>query len=196
MVIRFARYVALAAIVLLLAGCNLETGSGVIVTQERNLSGFDGIEVRDGIRVVLDVGPAHSVTVRYDDNLIDDLVTRIAGSTLVIEFDGTVNIAGDRDRAVEVTLPELEFINASGGSSVKATGRAELYRISASGGASVLAGELRAVDVDVEASGGASVRVRASSSVTGDASGGASVKVVGEPPSVRIDTSGGASVDS
>ena len=188
----------LGAAMLLLAGCNLETGSGNLVTEERDVAGFESVLVSDGIRVVINVeaSAGHTVSVRYDDNLIDNLITRVEGTRLVVEFDGAVNVAGGRDRAVEITMPALELVDASGGASVKATGRVDLYRIRASGGASVLAGELNADDVDVDVSGGASVRVRASSSVTGDASGGASVKVVGSPPSVRVDTSGGASVDS
>lgn len=180
------------------AGCNLETGSGNLVTEERDVADFDSIQVSDGIRVVVDVRAraGHTVSVRYDDNLLDNLVTRVEGTTLLVEFDGSVNVASGRNRAVEITMPALELLDASGGASVRATGRVELYRIQASGGASIFAGELNADDVDLDVSGGASARIRATSSVTGDASGGASVKVVGSPPSVRIDTSGGASVDN
>ncbi|NND02528.1 MAG: hypothetical protein HKN91_07055 [Acidimicrobiia bacterium] len=189
--------IAAVAAGLLLVGCGLETGSGTLVTEVRNFSSFDRISASDGVRVeitvVADAEPG--VTVRYDDNIIDNLVTRLDGSTLVIEFVGNVNVAGG-NRAVEVVMPELVGIDASGGASVKATGRVAAYTIEASGGAVVSAGELEAVDVDVDASGGATVRVQASSSVTGEASGGASVKVRGNPPSVRVNTSGGATVDA
>ena len=169
-----------------------------MVSEARDLAGFDGIAVSDGIRVVMTVmpGASHSVEVRYDDNLIEKLTTRVDGTTLVIEFEGNVNVVGGGNRAVTVVLPELNSIDASGGASVMANGQVEAYGINASGGASIAAAQLQAVDVDIDASGGASVRVFASSSVTGDASGGASIKVNGSPPTVRVDMSGGATVDS
>ena len=94
----------LGAAMLLLAGCNLETGSGNLVTEERDVAGFESVLVSDGIRVVINVeaSAGHTVSVRYDDNLIDNLVTRVEGTRLRIEFDGAVNVAGGRNRAVEI----------------------------------------------------------------------------------------------
>ncbi len=194
----FRIWLCVSAVVALSTGCGLETGSGDLVFEVREVATFDRVAVSDGIRVVLMVtaDAAHSVSVRYDDNLLDALLTRVDGTTLVIEFDGNVNVGGGSSRAVEVVLPRLKSIEASGGAFVKASGRVQGYTIDVSGGATIAAAELEAREVDVDASGGAVVRVFARSSVTGDASGGASIKVKGSPPSVEVDTSGGATVES
>lgn len=177
-----------------LAGCGT-VGSGTIVASVRNVADFDNIAVSSGMNVELDVaaGSDYSVVVNYDDNIIDRVITRVTGRTLVIEFDGSVNLSGS-GRSVVIAMPRLVSLDTSGGASVSAEGIADRISIEASGGSSISAGALQAAHVIIDASGGASLTVYASSSATGEASGGASVSVLGSPGVVDVDTSGGASV--
>ncbi len=181
----------------LLPGCGIATGSGNIVTEVRDLRDFKSVSVREGLDLELEVrrGAEYAVTVSYDDNLLERIVTRISGDMLIVEFDGNATFAGGSDRVVTVVMPRLESLRASGGAEVRAAGAIRSYSVRASGGAAIHAGKLRATTVDVEASGGADVVVFASSTVTGDASGGANISVLGSPDSVEIATSGGAEVD-
>ncbi|MCP3974074.1 MAG: hypothetical protein GY720_06225 [bacterium] len=188
-----------ALVVMLLLGLGLTgcgtSGSGTIVSSVRSVTEFDGIVVSDGLSVELDVaaGTAHSVTVNYDDNIIDQVITRVTGGVLVIEFDGSVNFSGS-GRSVVVTMPRLASLDASGGASVSAEGMADRISIEASGGSSISTGGLQAAHVTLDVSGGASVTVYAMSSATGEASGGSSVSVLGSPGVFDIDSSGGSSV--
>jgi hypothetical protein len=187
-----------ALLVLSLAACGVE-GSGNIVGEERDVGGFDSIDVSQGIAVdvLVEEGASYAVTVNYDDNILDKLITSVSGGSLVVKFNGSVRLSGSSTgRVVEVVMPKLEAVEASGGASVTARGPADLLSIDASGGASINTSDLLAVDVTVDVSGGASLRVFASGSVTGDASGGASVDVVGSPGVLNVDSSGGASVSS
>jgi len=187
-----------ALLVLSVAACGVE-GSGNIVTEARDVSDFDSIDVSQGIAVdvLVDGGGKYSVTVDYDDNVLDKLVTEVSSGTLVLKFNSSVRLSGSRSgRVVSVVMPRLVALAASGGASVTAEGPAEQLSIEASGGASINTSDLIAGSVTVDASGGASVRMFASASATGDASGGASVSVVGSPSVLNIDTSGGASVSS
>lgn len=181
----------------LVAGCNVVTASGNIVSQTRDLGGFSAIDVGSGlaVEVLVEAGAEFSVVVEYDDNIINNVITRVEGETLIIEFDGSVNFS-DGNRAIEVVMPRLSALGASGGAAVHATGTTENYTLDASGGAAVDAAELRAMDVAVDASGGAAVTLFASSAVTGDASGGAAVEILGSPATVNVETSGGAGVDT
>jgi hypothetical protein len=187
-----------ALLVVSQAACGVE-GSGNIVSEVREVTGFDSIDVSAGIDVDVSVvdGADYSVTVNYDDNVLDKLVTDVSSGTLVVKFNGSVRLSGSNlDRLVTVAMPRLEALEASGGADIIARGPADRLDIEASGGASINAADLLAVDVTVDASGGASVRVFAAGSVTGDASGGASVDVIGTPGVLDVDTSGGASVSS
>jgi len=186
-------------VVLGVVACGGVEGSGNIVSEVRDVAGFDSIDVSQGIavEVVVDEGAEHSVTVNYDDNVLDKLVTTVSAGTLVVKFNGSVRLSGSRSgRVVTVVMPRLDELEASGGASVTAEGPAEELAIQASGGASINTSDLLAVDVTVDVSGGASLQIFASGSVTGDASGGASVNVVGSPGVLNVDTSGGASVST
>ena len=55
--------------------------------------------------------------------------------------------------------------------------------------------DLEAERIDVTATGGADVTVRATGEVKGEASGGARVSILGDPEWVDVATSGGASVN-
>lgn len=191
--------VPLAAALLLgsvTVACSVITGSGEIVTVDRSLDGFSRIDVSDGLAVELQIeaGANHSVQVRYDDNLVDQIITRVSDGTLVVEYDGNVNFSGS-GRAVLVVMPSLDGLSASGGSAITASGDAASYSIDASGGSAINTSALQANDVTVDVSGGAAVQLLAAASVTGEASGGAAVSVLGSPAVFDIQSSGGASVD-
>ena len=172
------------------------SGSGNIVSEVREVGEFESIEVSGGIdlRLTVDPGATDSVVVVYDDNLLDQIVTEVNGSTLVIGSEGSFNILGS-GRVVEVTASSLERLSASGGSEVDVTGGIETLSLEASGGSDVDASDLTVVSMRIEASGGADVTVNVTGEVSGSASGGADVTVLGEPGTTNIDVSGGADVD-
>lgn len=189
--------IALAAVLVMAAACGV-AGSGNLVTEQRDVGSFDSIDVSAGIDVVLtvDAGANPSVTVTYDDDVIDDVETQVIGTTLNIRYRQNVvirNIGGGR--IVEVTMPSVDEIELSGGSDLRGSGEADTYRLTASGGSDADLGDLEARDIVLDASGGSDVRVFASSSVEGEASGGSNVTVFGGPDRVMIDTSGGSDVN-
>lgn len=180
------------------SACGAVEGSGRIVTETRDLSGFDSVAVSDGLVVHLSVGsgPRSSIVVRYDDNVIDNIITRLEDSTLIVELAGDNNLTGDFERAVDVSVPRLVILRASTGSLVVAEGLIDAYSIRATSGASIDATKLLALQVDVEALGGSMVSLHASSAAIGQAGGGATVSIAGSPPRISIETSDGASIDS
>lgn len=192
--IRF-RPLALLALGMALAACG-EPGSGNLITESRDVPAFDAVDVSSGLNLVLEVVPdgAQAVSVSYDDNLVDNIVTRVRGNTLVVEVDGAFNTFGS-GRVVSVTATSLTSVTASGGSNVDASGEAREYSLNASGGSDVNLRDLDAETVELEVSGGSDVDVTATESIVGEVSGGADVTVFGSPANSRLDVSGGADVD-
>ena len=192
---RFKSLTTLVCLCLASTACGT-VGSGDVVSEDRIVDSFDNLEISSGVDVELlvDPGAAPSVSVAVDDNLLDQLVTEVRGSTLVVEFDGPVTIVSG-DHLVTVTVGSLESIDVSGGADLTGSGTIDAYRLNASGGADVDLSNLEAGDVQVDVSGGADVEVFATASVEGEASGGSNVRVVGDPDRSRIETSGGADVD-
>ena len=187
----------LVVVALSLTACG-EVGSGDLVTEDRSVDVFDSLDIRDGVNVELTVdrGVAEpSVSVTYDDNLLDNVVTRVRGDTLVIEFEGSVTSFGGSGRAVYVVVDSIERIEVSGGADLDAAGAIDRYTLDASGGANADLSDVEAGSVEVRVSGGADATVRATDLVEGDATGGANLRVQGSPRSVAVDTSGGADLE-
>ncbi len=181
----------------MLAACEPD-GSGILVTETRDVGGtFNRIDAREGVTVdvTVDVTAVSSVSVTYDDNLIDRISTRLVDATLVIDVDGrSLGSTGD-GRAVTVVMAELDQIKTGSGSNVTARGAADRYEVEATSGSNVDAGNLNAAGVFVDVSSGANVVVRATDEVVGEASSGSNVDVLGNPASVDIDDSSGSNVN-
>ena len=171
-------------------------GSGNLVTETREVGSFSRIDVRGGANVELRVSPnlSQSVSVTYDDNVIDNIVTRVDGNTLIVDTEGSFSTTGGAHRFVTVTTDRIEVIEASGGADVNGSGATESYRLQASGGSDVDLVDLQASTVQIEASGGSDVSIFASESITGEASGAADVQIFGNPTSVNIEESEAADV--
>ena len=174
-----------------------ERGSGNLVTETREVGSFTAIDVGSAINldVIVDPDAAPSVVVTFDDNIIDMVVTRVSGNTLVLDIDGDVNLTGSANRSIAVSMNELVALDASGASDVDATGRTGSYALAASGASSVDVRDLTATDVEVDVSGASSVDLYATATVRGSASGASNLEVHGNPTSVEVDTSGASSVD-
>ncbi len=201
--VRLSAMLLLALVTSLLAGCEEgfigtgERGSGNMVTETRRVDGFSAINVGSAINLDLTIDPdaSPSVVVTFDDNIIDMVVTRVSGETLVLDIDGSVNLTGSADRSIGVTTNELVALMASGASDVDATGTTGSYELDASGASRVDVRDLIATDVELDVSGASSVDLYATGTVRGSASGASNLDIYGNPTSVLIDSSGASSVD-
>jgi hypothetical protein len=192
----FVWFVLAGLVTLTACGLSRVVGSGNLVTEAREVGSFTRIDVRGGANVELRVDPnlSQSVSVTYDDNVIDNIVTRVDGNTLIVDTEGSFSTSGGGRRFVTVTTDRIEVIEASGGADVNGSGATESYRLQASGGSDVDLVDLQASMVEIEASGGSDVSIFASESITGEASGAADVQIFGNPPSVNIEESGAADI--
>jgi hypothetical protein len=174
-----------------------ERGSGNLVTETRQVSPFTRIDVSSAVNldVIIDPTAQPTVVVTYDDNILDNLITRVDGATLTISFDGSVNLTGSGNRIVEVTMPLIDSIRASGATDVTAVGATPRLVLDVSGASTLDLEELTVGDVDVDASGASTVVLFVTGSATGSASGASNVAVRGNPADVRIETSGASSLD-
>jgi hypothetical protein len=108
----------LAAYGLGLAACGGGTdGNGQRSTELRAASAFSRVESRGSLDVQIDQGAAFGVVVSIDSNLQRMVTTRVAGSTLVIDVDGSIGetVPGPH---VLVTLPVLELAALTGSGSI------------------------------------------------------------------------------
>ena len=174
-----------------------DEGSRNLVTETREVGSFTSIELSGAVKLdlVVDAAATQSVTVTYDDNIIDRLVTEVRGDTLVLELTGTVNLTGSADRRVAVTMNELLALDMSGATTVDATGTAISYRLDASGASTASLRDLVATDIEIDVSGASTVQLYATGIVSGSLSGASNLDVWGQSGSVLVDSSGASSVD-
>jgi hypothetical protein len=107
------------AIAVGLSSCfNGITGSGNLVTENRAVSGFDGIKVSTSVDVVVQQGDQFKVEVTADDNLIQYIKTKVDGSKLDIAIEG-VNSYSTSNIQVFVIMPKIKSLQSSSSSSIE-----------------------------------------------------------------------------
>jgi hypothetical protein len=150
----------------LLVGCtppvNTVTGSGRLETQEEDISGFEEVDVGHAFQVDIRQGERYRVSVRIDDNLLDDLVLEKQGNTLKIGLSSTRSYRCYTAKA-EVTMPTLTGLELSGACQGTVTGFAsgEPVQVRVSG-ASQLRGDIGAGDARIDVSGASQVTLKGS----------------------------------
>ncbi|HKE14915.1 MAG TPA: head GIN domain-containing protein [Kofleriaceae bacterium] len=147
---------SIVAVGLLLPACFGPSvkGSGHTVQQPRGAAQFRRIDVRGSTDVVARVGPATSVTVSGDDNIVPHVRTEVRGDTLVVEMDSGSYTPSAR-LLVTVSTPALDAIEISGSSDVSAQGiAAERFDAHISGSGNLtLHGNARQLDASISGSG-------------------------------------------
>ena len=196
------------------AGCSLTTGTsgdGPTSTESRTTDAFSRVETGFGIGVTVTIGPAQSVEVHAQSNILPIISTKVEGGTLHIDatqefstteavevvvvtptLDGISLGGGSQGRVTGLAADGLD-ISLTGGSGLTATGSASDVVLGSSGGSEAHLFDLSADTVSLELSGGASAEVNASTEVNGSASGGAHATVRG-PAQLNVALSGGAEV--
>jgi hypothetical protein len=175
------------------------SGSGSVVLEERDVSGFSDIELRGSGDLVVDVGTIESLTIEADDNLLALISTEVRGSSLVIEneqsmspstdivyrieaidFDG-VSIAG----RAEVVAPNVDCdtfsVSVAGSGSFDLDGSCDVLDVDIAGSGNVDADGLLVERADVSITGSGDVVVNASDELDVSITGSGDVVYLGDP---------------
>jgi len=198
--------VALAAVTLAAAGCDMPStgglgqvqGSGETVSRSYDLTGFSKLETDNGFEVRVERGDEYAVSVRVDDNLVEEhLEVELDGDTLRVGLAPLWNYVGVTATAT-VTMPRLEGVEASGAARVMASGftSGDPLRISLSGASTLVVSEVKAGAAAVDISGGSRVAGRLSADeLAGEISGASALVLEGSARALRLDVSGGSRLE-
>ena len=141
-------------------------GSGEIIVEEREVSGFDSIAMAGAGRIILTQGEEESLSIETDDNLLEYIETRVRGNTLEIDFsDDIILSSGGRDVlepsagfVFRIGVIDLESISVSGAADIKAEKlKVENFEINFSGAGDIQVDDLNAERVIVTVSGAGDV---------------------------------------
>lgn len=165
-------------------------------TQTYDFTGFDELDISAGVDVTYEAGPGYAVVIDFKQGGPDDMKLRQDGSRLYIARKAT---SGWRDKVrakVRVTSPHLEEIEASSGSSIRATGiDSDILVLDASSGASIKAeGKCGSLKIVANSGGSASAKDVVCQKVAANASSGGSARAYASTEA-KSHTSSGGSVD-
>jgi Putative auto-transporter adhesin, head GIN domain len=189
------------------------SGSGHVVSETRNVSGFSSVSLEGSGRVVIEQGGAESLTVTADDNLLHYVETEVRGSTLVLGEKSGVRLSPSKDIVFKVTLRKLETldisgsgfaeakglqsakmkIDISGSGEVSAEGADDDLDINISGSGRFRGDGLKSKRTRVDISGSGSAVVASSETLNAIVSGSGSIEYVGDPQ-IHQNISGSGSI--
>ena len=165
-------------------------------TKTYDFTGFDALDISAGVDVTYESGPDYTVVIDFKQGGPDDMKLRQDGSRLYIARKAT---SGWRDKVrakVRVTSPHLEEIEASSGSSIRATGiDSDILVLDASSGASIKAeGKCGSLKIVANSGGSASAKKLVCQKAAANASSGGSATAYAFAEA-KSHTSSGGSVD-
>ena len=192
--------------------CGSVRGSGNLVNDSRDLSGFNAVDVGGVFQVEISAQKDFSVEVAADDNILPLISTSVEDGVLRIESEG--KISPTKPIVIRISAPDIEkldvsgvanvnlrglknselAIDASGASKVKIAGETGKLTIDVSGATRIDADDLLAVDATIGASGASKVGVNVTGELRTEASGASSIVYSGTPQNVVRSTHGGSRV--
>lgn len=101
-----------------------KAGNGNIIEEKREVKSFDIIKVQKGLNLYITQGSPAALLVKADENLMENIITRVDGNTLYLDVNGSIRKANAMD--IYLTLEDLSELHASGGSDVFAEGGLKL----------------------------------------------------------------------
>jgi hypothetical protein len=187
-------------------------GSGHAKTESRAVASFAKIDLAGSPDVEVAVGPAASVSVTTDDNILPIIETKVDGETLKINSKRSYNTS--LGVKVSITVPDLQGVSVSGSGNIhveglkagdmdaSVTGSGDItlngvvdrLRARIVGSGDLRAGDLAAKNVQVSVTGSGDAAVRATEQLDARVTGSGNVRYSGNPPQVQHHVTGSGDI--
>lgn len=105
---------ALATIACSVNGFGFSQGSGIVVSEDREIGDFSQVSLEGFGELVITQGDQAALTITAEDNVIDKIITEVRGDTLVITFEKDFRVAPTKKIRFELVVTELEDLTLSG----------------------------------------------------------------------------------
>ena len=146
----------------LMTACGVRTiqGSGNVITERRDVSGFDSVSIIGIGQVIITQGDEESLTIEADDNLMEYITSEVRGSTLELGFTDNVSIDPTAQIVFRVNAKNLKALKTTGTSSMEMKKlNTDRLEISKSGTGGITIDELTATDLVVSAEGTGKIKL-------------------------------------
>jgi len=176
-------------------------GSGVVVTETREIGTFDRLSVEGSGEVFIEVGPSSSIEIEAEDNVMAVLTTEIRNGRLVLSIEDGHSLRQIKTPIYRITTPNLtgvaiagsgditidgvdttEFVvEIAGSGNVQPTGIADHLLVSIAGSGDYEGDLMSTASARVEIAGSGSVLVNAEQTLDVSISGSGDVEYLHNP---------------
>jgi len=180
-IVLLTKIIVLTVISLFLTSCNFKgiKGSGNVTTEIRPLNGtFNGVQVDNGLELILEQSNETKVNVVADDNLQNHIKTEIKNGILMVTSDFS-NYYNVKSNKVYVFAPHIETMEASSGSNLNSVNT------------------IKADDIQIKSSGGSTVDITIETEhANTQASSGSTIILKGKAIKLETNSSSGSSIEA
>ena len=166
LMVHLVRIVIATCIALLFNSCKYDvgfgekiTGSGHVVTKERNLDPFTKIEVSKGLDCEVTQGNDQKVTIEADDNLQDGIITTVSNGVLKIssKYNNYNNV---KSKKIRVQIPIILSLESTSASSLvtKNSIKGNIIYVKSSSGSKIVA-NIEADKIILESTSGSDLNI-------------------------------------
>ena len=211
---RWPIFVTFVAAFAMLVACSATTGSGNVVSESRNVSGFTKIELSGAGEMTIDQNGTEALTIEADDNLMPKLTSEVVDGTLRLREKSNLTLHLTKPVKYRVSVKDLSGLMISGSGVVTASkittsrlavdisgsgkvtvgGTVQNQDLTMSGSGSYQAKNLQTKITSVKMSGSGDTTVTVSESLDLEMSGSGKVTYYGNPAQVNQQISGSARV--
>jgi hypothetical protein len=171
-------------------------GSGDVVEETREVSGFTAIELATLGTLHIQVGEGESLRIEAEDNLLEYIETKVRNGRLKIEIQDNINLRSTRPINYYLTVTDLDTIVISSSGDIEAPDlETERFSITISSSGDLEMGDLEAdtLTVDISSSGDMTMGVLHANTLEVDISSSGNLDIAGgevERQNVAITSSG------
>ncbi len=135
-------------------------GSGNVVSEERQVSGFDGVALSGIGRVIITQGDEEALTIETDDNLMRYIETEVRNGTLELRLARNTIPIPSQSIIFRVSVVDLTGLDSSGAGSFE-IGKLDTDRlkVTLSGAGDIEVDSLNATDLEAAISGAGNVEL-------------------------------------
>jgi hypothetical protein len=201
---QFFPAIVLILSLVLLSACNftVANGSGKVISQNRQVSGFSQVSLSGIGQLIISQGSTESLTIDAEDNILPRITTTVTGDTLHIDFKNDnfqTNVIPTKPIVFHLTVKNISGVQLSGAGSVDAANlTSDNLSVSSSGAGSMHLLSITAQSIHSEISGVGNIELSGkAASQTINISGSGSYNapdLESQNASVNISGAGGATV--
>ena len=183
--------------------------SGSVTSEQRDVSGFEEVELRGMGNLSIRQADSESLTVEAEEDVLPKIKTKVKNNRLIIgpKRNTTINttepidyqltvenlsaleVSGSGDVEAEGINTDELAVTISGTGDVEISGEADSQNVDVSGSGDYQAEGLESREASVDVGGSGSATVNVSDELDAEVSGSGSIEYIGEP-TVRQDVSG------